>query len=251
MKIDVNDPVALRAAFTELLSEQRSVYAGLVDRVPPSFKAEVEKIKGRLDTKLAALADQPVAQVPAAQAGAAALESLASMLAWMQEMYLSTMKHLDALVNEIGPRDKVLGQLQSRIAAGELLEKAAAEETQRLAVEKAVQDAVAAERTTQSRLAVRRQTLASASLLVPTQDTVLDGTDDEFNARVEAAKARVAKLDSIGVLSQLEGGELADLSYGPEKAFEQFLKLAGRARQVAEPLVGGGTPRPKSLLHGF
>lgn len=251
MKLDVNDPVALRAAFTELLNEQRSVYAGLLDRVPPSFKPEVEKIKGMLETKLAALASQPAATVPAAQAGAAAMESLATMLAWMQEMYLSTMKHLDALVSEIAPRDKVLGQLQSRIAAGELLEKTAAEEAQRLAVEKAVQDALAAERSTQARLTTRRQALASASLLVPTQDAVLDGTDDEFNARVEAAKARVAKLDSIGVLSQLESAELADLTYGPEKAFEQFVKLAGRARMVAEPLVGGGTEKSRSPMRGF
>lgn len=227
----------------DFLTQQQSFYAGILDKVPEAFRAELQKLKDGIDAKLAALAAQPTDQVPAAQEAACGLEHMAMSLSWMQEMYDSATKGLADLMERLAPKEQALHALESRITSGELVEKTAAD----AALQAAVDAAVKQERDAFALLTSRRQMLASASLPIPSGDAVLSGDDAAFEARRKTAKERHEKLVSMGVCQQLESAELADIVYGGDKEWHLFVKIAGRGRQVAEPLAGGSAEQPKTL----
>ena len=244
MLIDPNNPATALRANKELFTGMQTVLCGMLEGVPEQFKPGLTALKDKVDKALVALAGQPTDQVPAAQMAGYSIQQLCESLKWMKELYDSSLTSLGKLMADLAPKEVALHGWETRLANGELIEKAAAETALKAATQKAAEEAVAGERARVALLGTRRTQLASAKLPLP-EETLLEGTDEAFTALQTTAQTRLAALEKAGISTQLnDGAALAGLLYGPETQFTAVVNLVGSLapKQPAEPLAGGTAP---------
>jgi len=253
IKLDSNDPPSLANAVRALFTETQAALHGLLDNVPEPFRPQIEKLRQTVDQKLVELAASPTTQVPAANEAAWALRQMCESLAYMKELFDSSVERFNGILADLSPKAQALYGLNLKIEKGELLELPVVQDK----IKQAVDEAVQKERSRAKLVSERRVLLAAANLPVPTEDTQLEGDEAAFKATQESAKNRIDLLQKDGLSASLNSLELGQLAYGPQAEFDRTYKLALKAatRQSAnptppDPMLGGGQNKDKKL-RGF
>jgi hypothetical protein len=210
--------------------------ASWLDNVPEESKPFISALKKDVDAALVKLADRPTEQVPAAGEASWMLQRMAEAFTYLQDLNARFISQMEAMTKQFGLKVERVNELEGKLSKKELLAREDAEAEAKSAVDKALAD----ERARVKLMGDRRAALCEANLPVA-PDEVLAGDESFFKALRTESEARHKQLKEMGVVSRLNGAELADLCYGPRKDYDRYVKLAEALRGDApEPLAGGG-----------
>lgn len=219
-----------RAAFTEVTAALNGLAA--VETLPEDVKQLITGTAGKLEQAINKLpadgADPGPGVIELAQHQAALISDLLATITALKGS-------MEAQVAALNTR--VETELNARVEKGELIPKDVADGLMETARNQAV-DTYKAE---QTRLEGRKAALAQHGL--PVLDGVLEGTDDEFNARVTTAKERATKLAEKAKFDLSKQPHLARACFGDQAAFDSQLALIDEllaTKPAAHPLVGAG-----------
>lgn len=198
--ISPEDAQKIRTWIPEFLS----TFNGMDDLGEP-FATLFANVKQQMNGLLSKL--PPTDGVPAAQEAGWILNCLMSSLTNTQLMLNHTGMRMKELATRNSASDPAALQgavdkaIEDKIAAGEIIKKdihlslcSNAKSEGLTEGEQKVRDEIAAKEKKGQLIAERKNFLTTNGLPLPAEDAALDGTDDEFKARTETAKARVEKL---------------------------------------------------------
>jgi hypothetical protein len=238
----------------DLFTETRTQLMGVADEsLPEALKAPIAALKAKVDAALAAMADRPTEQVPAAQQAAYCFESIARALGYYQELLSTSFDQMNKMVAELSPKITQLNEWQEKLDKKALITAEEAQASRDLAIKEALQK----EADHRTLLQARRTQLCEAKLPAPAADDVLAGEEKAFTEAKATYLNRQKLIEEAGLTTQLhEAGELAETIYGDQRNFDRTLKLtklAAKAPAAAEPFAApapaaAGTPAPRKRI---
>lgn len=250
-KLEVKDSKAtetqLREFFKGCATSLNSMMS--MEGFPAAVKAELKSMYDAANAQLAKMT--PLEMVPAALDAGYTLNSLACAYDRMAGMVQEMMAVTANFQTQFAAQGLKLAALESKVAAGELLDLDTVKKNEATAITAAL-----GERTVL--LASRREALVKAGLPLLEESQLL-GEEKEFQNKLTRATTRATTLKSKGLTTLLAGAEGAEMLFLGESEYARTLRLAQAAVSASgssvfhgDPLLGGaaGEPGQKKVV-GF
>jgi hypothetical protein len=242
------DPNKIYSAVRGCLEANISELNGLAQRITdPGIKADIEKLRGEVNTKLAAL--PPMEQVPAAQDFGWAFQRLNDVVESFSSLFKNLIGKMDSITTVNGGLSLELNGLKGKLTEKKLLTVEEANSARDLAVAQANQDATGRE-------GLLKAKLAELSGLPAAPANVLALPVAEFNGRIDQAKTNIAAMGRRGLkLGGKADKAVIHTAWMSKDEFNAYVELnagimpaeeaAPVAAPAADPLCGGpGTIAP-------
>lgn len=213
-----------------------------------NLSAIVEGLPAELKAKIAAPRDavvQALAGIQIDDADDTALPTALEVLSRSHAAVLSSLESLGAQASETQKSLNRLAELDDRLAKGELVEKTKVTDL----VNSARAEGEQAARAAVQLLASRREQLVTDKL-PNAPEAALEGTDEEFAARLEKAKTRTQELSATGISLN---GAIGQSVWAEDQIYQRDLALVKelRAAPGPNPFAGGGSggsPKPSGMI---
>lgn len=210
-------------------------FNGIIEQLPEALRAKLTDSRKGLDESIAGLPD------PKDIGDETSLNAALEVMARDHEVLLESVSTLTAQLKGQATSLNEFTALQKRVADGDLIEKAKAQELAGTARKEGEQIA----QTRITMLASRREAIVKAGLPSPA-DSELDGDEAAFKVRQETATKRATELKAKGVSLN---GVIGQSVWADEAAYQRDLKLVSEfaSRTGPNPFAtgagGAGGPR--------